>query len=122
MKKVMSFCVNTKENGILIDPHGEWNGKTDNNQQFEISGISDSDYAKDIVTRKSVSGYIVFLNKSLISARSKMQECVTLSVAEVELMALIACVQEMIHIKQLIESMKSKVITNGNSSGQKQRI
>jgi hypothetical protein len=61
------------------------------------------------VTRKNVSGYIAFLNKSLISARSKMQECVTLSVAEAELMALIACVQEMIHVKQLIKSMKLKV-------------
>jgi hypothetical protein len=109
MKKVMTFCVNTKEFGILVDPDGEWNGRTDNNQHFEILGISDSDYAKDIVTQKSVSGYIVFLNKSLISTRSKMQECVTLSVAEAELMALIACVQEMIHVKQLIESMKLKV-------------
>jgi hypothetical protein len=38
-----------------------------------------------------------------------MQECVTLSVAEAELMAFIACVQEMIHVKQLIESMKLKI-------------
>jgi hypothetical protein len=92
MKKVMTFCVNTKEYRVLVDPDGEWNGRTDDNQHFEILGISDSDYAKDIVTRKSVSGYIVFLNKSLISARSKMQECVTLSVSEAELMALIACI------------------------------
>jgi hypothetical protein len=34
-----------------------------------------------------------------------MQECVTLSVAEAELMTLIAHVQEMIHVKQLIELM-----------------
>jgi hypothetical protein len=38
-----------------------------------------------------------------------MQECVTLSVAEAELMALIACVQEMIHVKKLIESMNLNV-------------
>jgi hypothetical protein len=38
-----------------------------------------------------------------------MQECVNLSVAEAELMALIACVQEMIHVKQLIESMNLNV-------------
>jgi hypothetical protein len=49
-----------KEYGIVIDPDGEWNGKTDNNQHLEIPGISDSDYAKDIVTHKSVSGYIAF--------------------------------------------------------------
>jgi hypothetical protein len=38
-----------------------------------------------------------------------MQECVTLSVKEAELMALIACLQEMIHVKQLIESMNLNV-------------
>jgi hypothetical protein len=62
-----------------------------------------------LVTRKSVSGYVVYLNNSLISAKSKMQECVTLSVAEAELMALILCVQEMVHVKQLIESMSLNV-------------
>jgi hypothetical protein len=38
-----------------------------------------------------------------------MQECVTLSVVEAELMALIARVQEVIHVKQLIASIKLKV-------------
>jgi hypothetical protein len=71
---------------------------------FDIIGVSDFEYAEDIVTRRSVSGY-VFLNDSMISANSNMQECATLSVAEAELMALVACVQEMIHVKQLIESM-----------------
>jgi hypothetical protein len=38
-----------------------------------------------------------------------MQECVTLSVAEAELMVLIRCMQEMIHVKQSIESMDLNV-------------
>jgi hypothetical protein len=38
-----------------------------------------------------------------------MKECVTLSVTEAELMALIACVKEMIHLKQLIEAINSNV-------------
>jgi hypothetical protein len=73
MKRVMTYCVNTRDYGMLINPKGEWNGKIDNNQFFEICGISDSDYAKDTATRKSVSGYVVFLNQSLISANSKMK-------------------------------------------------
>jgi hypothetical protein len=36
MKKVVTFCVNTKEYGVLIDPDGEWNGKINNNQHFKI--------------------------------------------------------------------------------------
>jgi hypothetical protein len=50
MKKVMTFCVNTKDYGILTDPDGEWNRKTSNNQRLKISGISDFDYVKDTVT------------------------------------------------------------------------
>jgi hypothetical protein len=38
-----------------------------------------------------------------------MQECVTFSVVKAELMAIIACDQEIIHFKQSIESMESKV-------------
>jgi hypothetical protein len=60
MKKVMTFCVNTKEHGITINPTGNWNGKVDQHYFLEIIGVSDSDYAKDIVTRRSVSGYVVF--------------------------------------------------------------
>jgi hypothetical protein len=52
-----------------------------------------------VVTRRSISGYVVNLNSLLISAKSKMQECVTLSVAESDLMALILCVQEVIHVE-----------------------
>jgi hypothetical protein len=84
MKKVMTFCVNTKDHGIFVNPDGYCNRKAENDYYFEVLGTSDSDYAKDLVTRKSVSGYVVYLNNSLISAKSKIQECVTLSVAEVE--------------------------------------
>jgi hypothetical protein len=48
------------------------------NYFFEIAGVSDSDYAKDMKTRKSVSGYATFLNGALVTAKSKIQECVTL--------------------------------------------
>jgi len=92
-----------------VCPDGVWNGKTNEDFLFEISGFSDSDYAKDISTRKSVSGYVVFLNNSLVTAKSKMQECITLSVTEAELIALVNCIQEMIYLKNLIESMGLRV-------------
>jgi hypothetical protein len=71
MRKVMTFCVNSKEHGISINPKGYWNGKAENDYHFEVLGISDSDYAKDLAIRKSVNGYVVYLNNSLISAKSK---------------------------------------------------
>jgi hypothetical protein len=60
MKKVMTFCVNTKEHSITINPTGNWNGKVDQDYFLEIIGVSDSDFTKEIVTRRSVSGYVVF--------------------------------------------------------------
>jgi hypothetical protein len=65
MKRVMTFCLNTKNRVLLIKPKGEWNGKLDENYVFEISGVSDSDYAKGMQTRKSVSAYTTFSNWSI---------------------------------------------------------
>jgi hypothetical protein len=103
MIRVMTFCVNTKDQGITIEPKGKWDPH--NNQPYTITGVSDSDYAKDTVTRRSVSGHVVFINNSLISAKSKMQEAVTLSVTEAELMALTSCIQDMLHLNDLLTSI-----------------
>ena len=78
-------------------------------RNFEILGISDSDYAKDVDTRRSISGFAVFLNNAVVVARSKMQQCVTLSVTEAELVAATMCVQEMLYVKNVLESMDLKV-------------
>jgi hypothetical protein len=70
---------------------------------FEITGVSDSDYAKDMQTRKSVSGYATFLNGALVTEKSKMQECVTLSVTKAELVAATNCIQDMFYIRNILE-------------------
>ena len=52
----MNYCNGTSRQGIQIKPT-----KLHNNQH-KVIGYSDSDYAKDIETRQSVSGYAVYLN------------------------------------------------------------
>jgi hypothetical protein len=79
------------------------------NNYFEITGVSDSDYAKDIQTRKSVSGYVTFLNEALVTAKSEMQECVKLSVTEAELVAATNCIQDMLYTRNILESMGLKL-------------
>jgi hypothetical protein len=74
MHQVMNYCVVDKE-----------------------LGVSDSDYSKDMETRRSVMGYSVFLNGAPIAAKSKMQEAVTLSVTEAELVAATHCFQEILY-------------------------
>ena len=43
MKKAMTFCVDTKGLGIFVNPERYWNGKVDNNYDFEVLGISEFD-------------------------------------------------------------------------------
>jgi hypothetical protein len=50
-----------------------------------------------------------FLNGALITAKSKMQECVTLSVTEAELAAATNCIQNMLYIRNILESMGLKI-------------
>ena len=42
-----------------------------------------------------------------MTANGRMQDCVTLSVMEAELVAAIMCVQDMLYTKKILESMGS---------------
>jgi hypothetical protein len=108
MKRVMDYCWATKDKGLMIKPDGKWSGKVDETE-FEIKGVSDSDYAKDLESRRSVTGYSVFLNSAPVAMKSKMQDIVTLSVTEAELIAATQCVQEMMYVKKIVESIGLKV-------------
>ena len=59
--------------------------------QFDLVGYSDSDWAGDLVDRKSTSGTCHFLGRSLVCWSSRKQNCVSLSTAEAEYIAAAAC-------------------------------
>jgi hypothetical protein len=65
MYRCMAYCVATSKRGIKIAPDTRWNGLPD--FEFVISGRADSDYAKDLETRRSVSGIITILCVAVIS-------------------------------------------------------
>jgi hypothetical protein len=71
MMRVMDCCVNSREYGLVLKPFGKWNGRVDC-EKFVITGVSDSDYAKDIKTRCSVSGYSVLLNRASVVMKSNV--------------------------------------------------
>ena len=71
MLRVMKYCVDTKDKGLLLKPNKRWDGK-DKNFEFEITGMSDSDFAKCPDSRRSVSGWVAFLCGAPYARKSKM--------------------------------------------------
>ena len=81
----------------------------DKSFKFRVSGKSYLDYAKCPVTRRSVSGYSAFLEEAPVTVKSAMQKIVDISLKESEIVAAVQCVQDMLYIKRLIESMDLQV-------------
>jgi hypothetical protein len=110
MYRVMAYCVSASKRGIKIAPNKRWDGDVE--FEFTIAGRADSDYAKDLETRRCVSGITTFLScgGAVITLRSKMMPMVALSVTEAELFAAVMCMQDMLFIMRIIESMALRVI------------
>jgi hypothetical protein len=107
MYRVMKYCVNTANRGLLLKPNKIWDGNPD--FEFVITGLADSEYAKDPETRRSVGGHSTFLCEAPVTTKSKMQNCVTMSVTEAELVSACHCAQDMLFQMRVIESMGLKV-------------
>ena len=103
MFRVIKYVLDTRSKGLRIEPtfgdSGPW----------DLVCFSDSDYAGDPESRRSVSGFILYVKGVPISWRSKAQRSVTLSSSEAEWVALSEAVKEIMFVVQLLESMKIKV-------------
>eukprot|EP00957_Ditylum_brightwellii_P061122 4638258-Ditylum_brightwellii.AAC.1 len=108
MHQAVGYCAAIPDRGWKLKSEHKWDGK-DESFQLRITGMSDSDYTKCPVTRRSVSVYITFLEGAPITVKSAMQRVVVLSVTKAETIAGIQCVQNMLYIKKFLESMELKV-------------
>jgi hypothetical protein len=72
MLHIMKYCVETCNQGLVLEPNTKWAGSRD--FEFTLSGRSDSDYAKCETTRKSVLGYCAPLNSAPIVFKSVTQK------------------------------------------------
>ena len=60
---------------------------------------SDSDYAGEVETRRSTSGFAFMINNSIVSWNSERQKCVSLSTTESEYVAAANATKEMVWLK-----------------------
>ena len=109
MYRTMAYCMNTHMRGRVLKPNRKCDENNLKDFEFEIAGMPDSNYANDPETRRSVTGYSVFLEGSPTSTRSRMQQSVTMSVTEAEYVAAADCAMDMLFQMRLLESIGLKV-------------
>ena len=95
LKRILRYVRGTLHMGLLIRP----------SSQQELVVYSDADWAGCPDTRKSTSGYAVFLGDSLISWSSKRQNTVSRSSAEAEYRAVANAVAEATWLRQLLTEL-----------------
>jgi hypothetical protein len=98
MMRVIKFVLDTRKYSLRLKPNQ--NGKV------TLKGISDSEFAGDRETRKSVYGYITYYCGAPISWKSKSGNSVTLSSTEAEYYASSETAKELLFIYNLIISME----------------
>ena len=105
-KVVLRYLKGTKDVGLIFN--GEHSMMNPSNLfSLHIDAYSDSDWAGDVDDRHSTNGYVIQLNQSTISWRSKKQNRVALSSCEAEYYALCATMQEVMWFSQFLHELLS---------------
>ena len=73
-----------------------------NYKECLVTRYSDSNYAFDVDTRRSVAIYMLILGGSMVSWKSTLQSSVTLSTTEAKCRTLTSATMESIWIKRLV--------------------
>lgn len=93
---MIKYLLDTPNRGLRIEPHEV------KDSEWVLILFTDSDWAGDKDDRRSISGYMLFLNGVLICWRSKSQRTVALSSSEAEFYACGEAVKEIPFVVQIL--------------------
>lgn len=96
VKRIIKYLIGTKDIGIYY--------KNDVNSG-ELIGYSDSDFAADLNTRRSTTGYIFKFCNGPVTWNSQRQHSVSLSTTEAEYVAASHAAKESVWLKQLLSDI-----------------
>ena len=100
MKRVLNFVIQTKSFGLKLKP-----SLLPSNNEWSMTVYTDSDWAGDKTSRRSISGYVIFLMDCPIIWKSKQQVSVTLSSTEAEYVALSEAAKEIKFLYQVLQTL-----------------
>jgi hypothetical protein len=100
VKRILRYISGTADHGLQIH----------RSTSLDLIGYSDADWAGCPDTRRSTSGYAVFLGDSLVSWSSKRQPTVSRSSAEAEYRAVANVVAECCWLQQLLSELHVPVL------------
>eukprot|EP00873_Tetraselmis_striata_P010327 jgi/Tetstr1/430591/TSEL_020388.t1 len=95
-KRVLRYLTGTKTLGLTFS-----GGKADG----LLHGYCDADWAGDVVSRRSTTGFVFMLCGAAVSWKSQLRATVALSTAEAEYMALCAAVCEALFLRELLREL-----------------
>ncbi|XP_071653360.1 uncharacterized protein [Temnothorax longispinosus] len=96
VKRVFRFKKKTANRGIAFDP---------NSNCTELNVYCDADWAVDIDTRRSTTGWIALLNGGPVAWSSRKQTVTATSTTEAEFVALCATTKAVIWLKRLMSNL-----------------
>ncbi|KMQ85201.1 integrase core domain protein [Lasius niger] len=96
VKRIVKYLKGTLDLGIRYG-----SGKS----LLQVVGYSDADYANDIETRRSTTGYVFMLVNGPVTWSSQRQKLVTLSTTEAKYVAAASAAKEMIWLRKLLSDI-----------------
>ncbi|MFZ9959701.1 MAG: reverse transcriptase domain-containing protein [Candidatus Limnocylindrus sp.] len=119
MNHGLTFWGRTRQQKLLVQHGGErTNVLASSNTSARLSsvnvtdslgsilvGYADADYARDVITRRSTTGYAFLLNGAAISWRVRKQPSVALSTCEAEVLSLCDAAKEAVWLRRLLSEL-----------------
>jgi len=97
VKRIFTYLLSTIDYDLLYK-------NQDNNNEILV-GYSDADFAGDIDTRRSTTGYIFTIDNMPVTWTSQRQKLVTLSTTESEYVAAASAAKEIIWLRKLLKDI-----------------